>query len=153
MKEKELEIQVKIHPHYEGLPLPEYQTLGASGLDLVAACTDPILLHPGQRVLIPTGISVSLPEGTEAQVRPRSGLAYRHGVTLLNSPGTIDSDYRGEIKVVVINHGQENFTVTRGMRIAQLVIAEVIKARLIAADKLDATHRASGGFGHTGLQH
>ena len=148
---RELEIQIKLLPHFEGLTLPDYQTHGSSGLDLLAACPEPVSLRPGQRALIPTGISISLPSGTEAQIRPRSGLAHRHGVTLLNSPGTIDSDYRGEIKVVVINLGQEDFTVTRGMRIAQMVIAEVVKARLVTADNLDVTHRGSGGFGHTGL--
>lgn len=108
------------------------------------------MLASGERALIPTGISISLPLGTEAQVRPRSGLADRYGVTLLNTPGTIDSDYRGQIKVILINLGQEPFTVTRGMRIAQVVVAQVIKARLSVADNLDATLRGSGGFGHTG---
>jgi len=147
---KAIEVKIQTHPHFEGLPLPEYQTHGASGFDLLAACQEPLVLASGERALIPTGISISLPLGTEAQVRPRSGLADRHGVTLLNTPGTIDSDYRGEIKVILINLGQEPFTVTRGMRIAQVVVAEVIKARLSVADNLDATLRGSGGFGHTG---
>lgn len=130
--------------------MPQYMSYGASGLDLLAACKDPVTLRPGERALVPTGISIALPPGAEAQVRPRSGLARRHGVTLLNSPGTIDSDYRGEVQVIVINHGQEDFTVTRGMRIAQVVIAEVVKAKLRVVDNLDATLRGSGGFGHTG---
>ncbi|HTL46922.1 MAG TPA: dUTP diphosphatase [Verrucomicrobiae bacterium] len=147
---KEYEVQIKLQPHFEGLELPQYQTAGSSGLDLLAACDADIVLRPGERALIPTGISISLPQGTEAQVRPRSGLAIKHGVTLLNSPGTIDADYRGEIKVIAINLGQETFTVTRGMRIAQMVMAEVIKAKLVVADNLSTTARGSGGFGHTG---
>ncbi|MDD5217082.1 MAG: dUTP diphosphatase [Candidatus Omnitrophica bacterium] len=149
--QKEIEVRVKTWPHFEGLALPEYKTQGSSGFDLLAACQDPVVLKPGARALIPGGISISLPQGFEAQVRPRSGLAIQHGITLLNTPGTIDSDYRGEIKVILINLGQEPFTVTRGMRIAQVIIAEVIKARLIPADNLDATHRGNGGFGHTGI--
>ncbi len=148
---KEIEIQIKIHPHAQDLPLPDYQTAGASGFDLFAACSEPVLLKPGERALIPTGISLALPLGVEVQTRPRSGLAVRHGVTLLNTPGTIDSDYRGEIKIILINLGSETFKVERGMRIAQAVIAEVIKARFAAADNLDATLRGSGGFGHTGV--
>ncbi len=148
---RELEVKIKILPHFEGLPLPDYMSHGASGLDLLAACAESVILRPGARALIPTGVSLSLPHGVEAQVRPRSGLAHRHGVTLLNTPGTIDSDYRGEIQVIVINLGQEDFTVTRGMRIAQVVIAEVVKAKLITVDNLDVTHRGSGGFGHTGI--
>lgn len=148
---REIEVQIRIFPHYEGLNLPEYQTDHSSGLDLIAACEASVILKPGARALIPTGISISLPPGTEAQIRPRSGLALRHGVTLLNSPGTIDADYRGEIKVIVINHGEETFEVTRGMRIAQLVVSEVVKTRLVTADNLDATRRGSGGFGHTGV--
>ena len=148
---KEVEISILSLPHFEGLSLPEYQTSGSSGFDLLAACDEPVVLRPGQRALVPTGLSFAMPEGVEAQIRPRSGLAAKHGITLLNSPGTIDSDYRGEIKVIIINHGQEDFVVTRGMRIAQAVIAEVVKAKLILADNLDATHRGSGGFGHTGI--
>lgn len=148
---RELEVKVKILPHFEGLPLPEYMTVGASGIDLLAACQESVTLPPGCRALVPTGISLSLPPGVEAQVRPRSGLANRHGVTLLNSPGTIDSDYRGEIQVIMINLGEEPFTITRGMRIAQVVIAEVVKARLVTVDNLDVTHRGIGGFGHTGI--
>jgi dUTP pyrophosphatase len=147
---KEIEIQVKTLENFEGLTLPEHQTEGSSGLDLVAACDDDIILKPGERALVPTGFSIALPLGTEAQIRPRSGLALKHGVTMLNSPGTIDSDYRGEIKVIVVNLGQEEFHITRGMRIAQMVIAEVIKTKLILADNLTTTQRGSGGFGHTG---
>ncbi len=146
-----LEIQVKLWPHFDGLSLPDYQTHGSSGFDLLAAPESDVCLKSGERALIPTGISISLPPGTEAQIRPRSGLALIHGVTLLNTPGTIDSDYRGEIKVIVINLGQEDFTITRGMRIAQMVIAQVVKAKLVTADNLDATHRGAGGFGHTGV--
>ncbi len=148
---KEFEVAVKILPHYEGLPLPAYQTEGSSGFDLLAACNEPIVLKPGERTLVPTGLSFSLPLGTEIQVRPRSGLAIKHGLSLLNSPGTIDSDYRGEVKVIVANLGQEDFTVTRGMRIAQAILAEVVKAKLTVADNLDVTLRGAGGFGHTGL--
>lgn len=147
---KKISVQIKALPNFEGLSLPEYMTDGASGLDLLAACQDQITIKKGERVLIPTGISISLPKGTEAQVRPRSGLAWRYGITLLNTPGTIDCDYRGEIQVIMINHGDESFTVTRGMRIAQVVISQVVKAELIMVDNLDATCRGSGGFGHTG---
>lgn len=147
---KEIEIQVKTLENFEGLTLPEHQTEGSSGLDLLAACSEDIILKPGERTLVPTGFSIALPLGTEAQIRPRSGLALKHGVTMLNSPGTIDSDYRGEIKVIVVNLGQEEFHITRGMRIAQMVIAEVIKTRLIPVDNLTNTQRGSGGFGHTG---
>ena len=146
-----IEISVKTWPHFEGLELPRYQTGGSSGFDLLAACESDIVLEPGERRLIPTGISISLPPGHEAQVRPRSGLAIKHGITLLNTPGTIDSDYRGEIQVIVINLGQEPCTITRGMRLAQCVIAQVVKAALLPADNLDATCRGSGGFGHTGV--
>ncbi len=149
MKEH-LSIQIKTLPHFEGLPLPQYQTEGASGIDLVAACRDPVTIQPGDRVLVPTGIIISLPQRLEAQIRPRSGLAIKHGITLLNTPGTIDSDYRGEIQIILINHGKEAFTVTRGMRIAQMVLAEVVKAKLEGVDNLDGTRRGAGGFGHTG---
>jgi len=148
---KTLDVQVKTWPHFEGLTLPEYKTQGSSGFDLLAACDEDIVLKPGARFLVPTGISISMPLGVEAQVRPRSGLAVNHGITLLNTPGTIDSDYRGEIKVIVINLGQDDFVITRGMRIAQVVIAEVVKANLLVADNLDSTVRGSGGFGHTGI--
>ena len=146
----EMKIQIKTLPHFEGLPLPQYQTEGASGIDLLAACQGPVALPPGDRALIPTGIIIALPPGFEAQIRPRSGLAIKHGITLLNTPGTIDSDYRGEIQVIVINHAKDTFTVTRGMRMAQMVIAEVVKAKLEVVDNLDGTCRGAGGFGHTG---
>lgn len=147
---KVIEVKIKTWPHFEGLTLPEYKTDGSSGFDLLAACHQDIVLQPGKRVLIPTGVSISLPSGTEAQVRPRSGLAIKNGVTLLNTPGTIDSDYRGEIQVIVINLGEDPFTISRGMRIAQVVIAQVIKAHFVVADNLDTTLRGAGGFGHTG---
>lgn len=146
-----VEIPVKTWPHFEGLELPKYQTEGSSGFDLVAAVSEDRVLGPGERALIPTGISIALAPGYEAQIRPRSGLALKQGVTLLNTPGTIDADYRGEIQVILINLGREPFTVTRGMRIAQCVIASVVKADLLLADILDATCRGAGGFGHTGV--
>jgi len=146
----EITVQVNTLRHFEGLPLPTYMTEGSSGIDLLAACKDPVTLQPGDRVLVPTGIILSLPKEAEAQIRPRSGLAIKHGITLLNTPGTIDSDYRGEIQVIVINHGREPFTITRGMRIAQMVFSRVVKAELEIADNLDETRRGAGGFGHTG---
>jgi dUTP pyrophosphatase len=146
----EISIEIKTLPHFEGLPLPQYQTEGASGIDLLAACQAPMTLHPGERALVPTGILIALPKHLEAQIRPRSGLAIKHGITLLNTPGTIDSDYRGEIQVILINHAKETFVVTRGMRIAQMVIAQVVKAKLEVVDNLDGTRRGAGGFGHTG---
>jgi len=145
-------VEIRQLPHAEGLPLPAYQTAHAAGLDLQAALpeTEPLVLRAGQHAMVPTGLSIALPEGFEAQVRPRSGLAARHGVTVLNSPGTIDADYRGEVCVLLINHGAEAFTIRRGERIAQLVIASVAHAELIVAAALSATERGSGGFGSTG---
>jgi dUTP pyrophosphatase len=139
-------------PHGEDLPLPSYQTAGAAGVDLLAAiaATGPLTLAPGSRALVPTGIAIAIPEGHEAQVRPRSGLAARHGITILNAPGTIDADYRGEIQVVLANLGNEAVTITRGMRIAQLVIAPVARAHLQEVSSLDGTKRGTGGFGSTG---
>lgn len=131
--------------------LPVYHSQGASGADLSACIAEPITLGPGQRALVPTGVSIEIPPGFEGQVRPRSGLAARNGVTTLNTPGTIDADYRGEIKVVVINLGQEPFTVRRGDRIAQLVIAPVVRADFRAVDALGETDRSAGGFGSTGV--
>jgi dUTP pyrophosphatase len=122
----------------------------AAGLDLAAALDQPLILAPGARALVPTGLAVAIPVGHEGQVRPRSGLALRHGVTCLNSPGTIDADYRGEVQVLLINHGQEPFTVESGERIAQLVISPVAQARVVLVEELDATERGSGGFGSTG---
>ena len=148
---KEIEVEIKTLPHFEGLPLPEYQTHGASGFDLCAACETPLTLAPGARTLVPTGLQAAIPRGFELQIRPRSGLAAKHGITMLNTPGTIDSDYRGEIKLIVVNLGSESFTIERGMRMAQAVLAEVLKAKLVPADNLSATGRAEGGFGHTGV--
>lgn len=138
-------------PHGADLPLPAYETEGAAGLDLRAAIAEPVTLAPGARALVPTGLAMQLPGGFEGQVRPRSGLALRHGVTVLNAPGTVDSDYRGEVSVVLINHGSENFTVTRGDRIAQLVIARVTQARLSEVATLSETARGAGGYGSTGI--
>lgn len=135
-------------PHGADLPLPSYATPGSAGLDLRSA--DALTLQPGARALVATGISIALPDGWEAQVRPRSGLAVKHGVTVLNSPGTIDSDYRGEIKVPLINHGSEDFVIARGDRIAQMVIARVEQVALVEVAALDGTERGAGGFGSSG---
>ncbi len=143
---------VKRLPHGEGLPLPEYATAGAAGLDLLAAVEQEIELSPGDIVLVPTGLTMAIPQGYEVQVRPRSGLAVKHGVTLVNAPGTIDSDYRGEVKVGLINLGKTLFTIERGMRIAQMVFAPVVRAELIEQDELSMTLRGQGGFGHTGIR-
>ena len=145
-------IDVRILPHGEGLPLPAYQTAHAAGLDLLAAVAEdaPLVLAPGRHAMVPTGLSIALPEGYEAQVRPRSGLAARHGVTVLNSPGTIDADYRGEVCVLLINHGLAPFTICRGERIAQMVIAAVVRAEFSVTAALATTQRGSGGFGSTG---
>jgi dUTP pyrophosphatase len=145
-------IRVLRLPHGEGLPLPSYQSKHAAGLDLVAAVPreEPVKLPPGARALIPTGLALELPPCYEAQVRPRSGLALKHGVTLLNSPGTIDADYRGEVMVILINHGTEPFLVQRGDRIAQLVIAPVASVEIVAVEALGGTVRGQGGFGSTG---
>ena len=132
------------------LPLPEAATPGSAGLDLRACVPRPVVLEPGRRMLIPTGFCIALPEGYEGQVRPRSGLALRQGLTMLNTPGTIDADYRGEIGVIAVNLGQEPVTISRGDRIAQLVIAPVARPRLVAVDELPPSGRAAGGFGHTG---
>ena len=139
-------------PHGEGLALPAYQSAHAAGLDLLAAVpeAEPVVLLPGARALVPTGLSIALPPGYEAQVRPRSGLAAKHGVTVLNAPGTIDADYRGEIGVLLINHGDVAFSIRRGERIAQMVVAAVVRAELVPVDTLAATDRGSGGFGSTG---
>jgi dUTP pyrophosphatase len=139
-------------PHGRDLPLPAYQTAQAAGLDLLAAVPieTPVAIPPGAYALVPTGIVIALPEGTEGQVRPRSGLAFKNGITVLNAPGTIDADYRGEVGVVLVNHGRETFTVTRGMRIAQLVVAPVLQATLQEAESLEATSRGAGGYGSTG---
>lgn len=137
-------------PHAADLALPKYQSEQASGLDLLAAVDDAICLDPGQRILVPTGLAMALPAGFEGQVRPRSGLAAKNGVTVLNTPGTIDADYRGEVKVILINLGDAPFTVERGARIAQLVIAPVLQANIVEVDVLSETTRGGGGFGSTG---
>jgi dUTP pyrophosphatase len=145
-------VELQRLPHAEGLSVPAYQTNDAAGLDLMAAVpeNEPLTLAPGQYALVPTGLAIALPPGYEAQVRPRSGLAAKHGVTVLNSPGTIDADYRGEIKVILINHGQTAFVVKRGERIAQMVIAPMVQAALVPVATLSATDRGAGGFGSTG---
>ena len=147
-----VKVEVLQLPNGEGLSLPAYQSALAAGLDLLAAVPDdaPVILAPGKYALIPTGLSIALPPGFEAQVRPRSGLAARHGVTVLNAPGTVDADYRGEIGVPLINHGDVPFTIRRGERIAQMVIAAVVQAELVPVAALSATARGSGGFGSTG---
>ena len=145
-------VEIQRLPHAEVLALPAYQTAHAAGLDLLAAVPEdrPLTMQPGQRALVPTGLMIAVPPGQEAQVRPRSGLAFKHGVTVLNSPGTVDADYRGEVSVLLINHGDEPFTIRRGERIAQLVIAAVSQANLVAVASLSPTDRGSGGFGSTG---
>jgi dUTP pyrophosphatase len=145
-------VEVRRLPHAEGLTLPAYQTEHAAGLDLVAAVAEqtPLTLAPGERALVPTGLAIALPPGFEGQVRPRSGLALKHGITVLNAPGTIDADYRGEIQVILINHGGEPFTVERGLRIAQLIIGPIAHAQLREVERLDDTARGAGGFGSTG---
>lgn len=139
-------------PHGDGLPLPEYQSPHAAGLDLLAAVpeTAPLVLAPGQRALVPTGLTIALPPGYEAQIRPRSGLALKHGVTVLNAPGTIDADYRGEIGVLLINHGDAPFPIHRGERIAQMVVTTVARVELVSSGSLPPTKRGSAGFGSTG---
>jgi dUTP pyrophosphatase len=145
-------VQVLPLPHFEGLELPTYETSGSAGMDVRAAvpAAEPITLRPGERATVPTGLSVAIPEGYEIQVRPRSGLAAKHGLTCLNTPGTIDSDYRGEIKVILINLGQEAFVIRRGERIAQLVLAPVTRLAWQAVEVLGDTARGAGGFGSTG---
>jgi dUTP pyrophosphatase len=147
------QVQLRRLPHGQDLPLPAYESAGAAGMDLRAAVADgdSTVLRPGARAAVPTGVAIALPRGFEAQVRPRSGLALRSGVVPLNTPGTIDSDYRGEIKVILINHGAEDVTIRRGDRIAQLVIAPVTQARWTEVENLDETSRGEGGFGSTGF--
>jgi dUTP pyrophosphatase len=146
------QLQIKRLPHGEGLPLPAYETSGAAGMDLRAAVPEdaPVRLEPRERALIPTGLMIALPAGHEGQVRPRSGLAIKHGISLVNTPGTIDEDYRGEVHVPLINHGNEPFVVNRGERIAQLVVVPVTQVAIAEVEELDATERGSGGFGSTG---
>jgi dUTP pyrophosphatase len=145
-----VDVKVTRLPHGADLPLPEYQSAQAAGLDLLAAVATDVIIPPGKRALVPTGVAIALPPNTEAQVRPRSGLAARSGVTVLNTPGTIDADYRGEIQVILINLGEEPFVVQRGARIAQLVIAPVLHASLSETEALSDTKRGGGGFGSTG---
>ena len=149
--DRSLAVPVQRLAHGRDLPLPSYATEGAAGLDLLAAVDRPLTLAPGERLAVPTGIALVLPQGVEAQVRARSGLALRHGIGVLNSPGTVDCDYRGEVKVVLINLGAEPFTIERGMRIAQLVVAPVLRVRWIEAQHLESSGRGSLGFGSTGL--
>ncbi|KAA2236001.1 dUTP diphosphatase [Salinarimonas soli] len=148
-----MDIPVRRLPHALDLPLPAYATSGAAGLDLLAAIpkNSTIVLEKLARTLVPTGFALHLPSQYEAQVRPRSGLAARHGITVLNAPGTIDADYRGEVQVLLVNLGSDPFTITRGMRIAQLVVAPVVGARLVETEDLGATERGAGGFGSTGV--
>ncbi len=150
----DVELQILRLPHGADLPLPSYQSIHAAGLDLLAAvpAAAPMTLAPGERGLVPCGIAISLPRGFEGQVRPRSGLAVHHGVTVLNAPGTIDADYRGEVMVMLVNLGTESFAVTRAMRVAQLIIAPVARARIVEAPALDTTARGVGGFGSTGMR-
>ena len=145
-------VRIERLPHAEGLPPPAYETSGSAGMDLRAAVDEamPVILAPGARTLVPTGLKIALEPGFEAQVRPRSGLALKHGLTCLNSPGTIDSDYRGEVGVILINHGQEPFVIRRGERIAQMVIAKCEQAATVEVGALDDTARGAGGFGSTG---
>ena len=152
MRKSRVKLKIVRLPHAADLPLPAYQSAGAAGLDLTAAvpADAPVTLAPGQRANIPTGLSIALPLGTEGQVRPRSGLASRHGITVLNTPGTIDCDYRGELQVILVNLGRESFTVERGTRIAQLVIAPVLHAEIAEQKKLNKTKRGTKGFGSTG---
>ena len=144
-------LQIKKLEHGADIPLPSYESETASGMDLPAAILEDLILNPGRHLLVPTGLSISLPNGFEAQIRPRSGLAMRHGITVLNTPGTIDSDYRGEIQVILINHGRSPFAISRGMRIAQMVISPVTRVKIEEVSSLNVTRRGRGGFGSTGL--
>ena len=145
-------VSVKTLAHFEDLPLPAYETDGAAGMDVRAAVEEgsPVILRPGERAMVPTGLSVAIPEGYEIQMRPRSGLAAKHGITCLNTPGTIDSDYRGELKVILINHGADDFTIARGERIGQMVLAPVTRIAWAEVNSLPETARGEGGFGSTG---
>lgn len=147
---QQIKVPVQILSHGEKLALPEYATEGSAGMDLRAAITEPVILAPGERKLVPTGLAMEIPVGYEAQIRPRSGLAIKHGITMANSPGTIDSDYRGEVRVIMINLGQEAFTIQPGDRIAQIIFSPVTRAQWEVQTELGTTKRAEGGFGHTG---
>ncbi len=144
---------IKTLAHFDGLALPSYETSLSAGADLRAATAEEeqMSLAPGERALIPTGLAIAIPAGFEAQIRPRSGLALKHGITVLNSPGTIDADYRGEVKILLINHGDETFTITRGMRIAQMIIAPMVQMNWVQSDDLSKTTRGTGGYGSTGV--
>ncbi len=148
---KTIKVRIKRLPHAESIEDPGYMSSGASGMDMRAAVAEPVVIEPGKWKLIPTGLAISIPQGFEAQIRPRSGLALKNGITCLNTPGTIDSDYRGEINIILINLSEEPFTVERGMRIAQMIFSEITQAHLEFEDELDMTVRGSGGFGHTGV--
>jgi dUTP pyrophosphatase len=145
-----LDVKIQVLPHGEGLPMPAYATAGSAGTDLQAAVEEPIILGPGERTLVPTGIRIALPAGYEAQIRPRSGLAIKQGITVVNAPGTVDSDYRGEVKVGLVNLSSEAYTVQRGDRIAQMVVAPVTRVAWQPVASLDETERGAGGFGSTG---
>lgn len=145
-------VQFKKLDHAKDLPLPGYETPAAAGMDIRAALEEPLTLKVGERTLIPTGLQMALPEGYEAQIRPRSGLAIKNGITMLNSPGTIDADYRGEVKVIAINHGQEDFVINHGDRIAQMVISPIVQLEVTQSESLSETERGSGGFGSTGVK-
>ena len=146
-----LNVRIKRLPHAQGLELPRYETELAAGCDVRAAVTEPLTLKPGERFMVPTGIAIAMPPGWEAQMRPRSGLAAKHGISCVNAPGTIDADYRGELKVILINHGSDDFTINRGDRIGQMVFAPVFQAVFEEVEELDETVRGSGGFGSTGV--
>ncbi len=145
------QVLIKKLEHAKDLPLPNYESVSAAGMDLRAAVTETVIIKPGERTMIPTGLQMAIPEGFEAQVRPRSGLAIRNGITMLNTPGTIDADYRGEVKVIAINLGEEEFEVNHGDRIAQMVIAPVTQFPVVEVDELNETERGEGGFGSTGV--
>ena len=148
---EQIELKIKKPDNYD-LPLPAYETNGSSGMDIRAWTEEEIILRPGDIKLVPTGISISIPQGYEAQIRPRSGLALKHGIGLVNSPGTIDSDYRGEIGIIMVNFGKEPFIIRRGDRIAQMVIARIYQARILEVEDLESTVRGDGGFGHSGIE-
>jgi len=145
-------LQIKKLPHFRELPLPAYESVNAAGMDLRAALKEPVVLKKGERTLIPTGLQMAIPTGFEGQIRPRSGLAVKYGITMLNTPGTIDADYRGEVKLVAINHGEDDFTIEHGDRLAQMVLAPITKMPVMQVDHLPETKRAEGGFGSTGIK-
>jgi dUTP pyrophosphatase len=149
---EKIPIKIKRLDHNPDLPLPGYETEGSSGMDIRAAVDAPVILNPGEIKLVPSGFSMSIPHGYEAQIRPRSGLSLRHGIGMVNSPGTIDSDYRGEVSIIMINWGHAPFIINRGDRIAQMVISKVFRAEMVDVDSLDNTMRGSGGFGHSGIE-